>query len=78
MVRLIYLRKIKHNICFSGDSFEFNYSNGKMQVIIVILKTLQTVAIIKTATRTRTTSMTKKMTQTMTKTMTNFLWLSQL
>ena len=25
-------RKRKHNICFSGDSFEFNYSNGKMEV----------------------------------------------
>ena len=25
-------RKRKYNVCFSGDSFEFNYSNGKMQV----------------------------------------------
>ena len=25
-------RKRKYNVCFSGDSFEFNYSNGKMEV----------------------------------------------
>ena len=30
-------RKRKDNVCFSGDSFEFNYSNGKMEVYVLTL-----------------------------------------
>ena len=38
-------RKRKYNVCFSGDSFEFNYSNGKMEVSSNPSKNLSTLDV---------------------------------